>query len=124
MRNQKGFTLVELIIVIVIIGILAAVAVPRLMNLSGAAQQTACRQNRMNALSALQAQFAEYVAQNPTAPDATNMSTWFAGQTPDITDGGRFVCPAGGTWTESFDADNTTIVDIVCSIHGNLQGNP
>jgi MSHA pilin protein MshA len=37
-RKQKGFTIIELVVVIVILGILAAVAFPKFQDLSGSAQ--------------------------------------------------------------------------------------
>jgi len=38
-RSQKGFTIIELVVVIVILGILAAVAFPKFNDLSGDARQ-------------------------------------------------------------------------------------
>ncbi len=35
MSKQKGFTLIELVVVIVILGILAVTAAPKFMNLQG-----------------------------------------------------------------------------------------
>jgi prepilin-type N-terminal cleavage/methylation domain-containing protein len=43
MRNQEGFTLIEIIAVLVLLGILAAVAVPRYFDMQATAQENAIK---------------------------------------------------------------------------------
>lgn len=41
--NQRGFTLIELVIIIVILGILAAVAIPKYQDITGEAKEASAR---------------------------------------------------------------------------------
>lgn len=45
MRNNKGVTLVELLIVVLILGALAAIAIPRLTQSADAAKKNTCETN-------------------------------------------------------------------------------
>ena len=55
LKNRKGFTLIELIIVITILGILAVIAVPRLTGFTAQAQVSACQANQRTIESAYEA---------------------------------------------------------------------
>lgn len=43
LRNNSGFTLIELVIIIVVLGILAAIAIPKYQDITTEAQEASCR---------------------------------------------------------------------------------
>jgi prepilin-type N-terminal cleavage/methylation domain-containing protein len=85
LRNQKGFTLIELMIVVVIIGILAAIAIPNFISMQDRAKESSVKNN----MHTLQLAVEDFATQTDGVyPDAA------ASATP----GGSTVqglCPAG-----------------------------
>ena len=65
-RNEKGFTLIELMVVVLIIGILVAIAVPVFVNTSNNAKTRSCQANLRTLDGAIQT----YGADAQTDPSA------------------------------------------------------
>ncbi len=74
-KQDKGFTLVELLIVIVILGILATVTVFAVRGITDQGEESACRADQKTLQVAIEA----YIAQNGATPAVTE-----AGLVPDF----------------------------------------
>ena len=109
--DNKGFTLIEIIIVLIILAILAAFAIPTMLGYIASSQAKLCDVSRMDMArlyktsligkesSASKAGFESFVKKN-----------W----------GSLSQCPSGGVYTfnASLGADGQIDVEILCSVHG------
>ena len=100
LRREKGFTLVELMIVVVIIGILASIAIPKFTNLIGKTKATEAKQ-QLGSIVTLEK---TYYFTNDAYVD------FLAGA--DCNEIG-YAQPDGGRFTYSFATDTATALELV-----------
>ncbi|HOK42318.1 MAG TPA: prepilin-type N-terminal cleavage/methylation domain-containing protein [Thermoclostridium caenicola] len=108
-KNNKGFTLVELMVVVVILGILVAIAVPIYNKTTENAERNACHAN-LRTIDGAKTQYA--VSSGLTWPDA-----FFRGGIPK--------CPSGGTYSNTDPTDPAqATAQATCSKHGSYDTTP
>jgi prepilin-type N-terminal cleavage/methylation domain-containing protein len=101
-KSQKGFTIIELLIIVVVLGILLAIVLPRMGTSKEQAKLVSCRSNLRNLQSAL----AFFYAKEDSYPDDLNAL--------DVP-GKMKLCPTGGTYIYTIENGS---YKIECRLHG------
>lgn len=107
--SQKGFTIVEMMIVVVIIGVLVSIAVPNYTNIVARAEKSACQANKR---AIEMARLYNFVNNGSYGLSMSDLSDAFA-DIGFIGDSSQsdLVCPSDGTYVFE-----TGTFEVTCSI--------
>ena len=99
-KLQKGFTLIELMIVIAIIAILAAILIPNFLHARAESQTAACEGNEKQIATAMEEYAVDHSGAYPSTFGTSNLTTPYLNFTP--------VDPSGGGYTLTVAAGSTS----------------
>ncbi|MDD6531535.1 MAG: prepilin-type N-terminal cleavage/methylation domain-containing protein [Ruminococcus sp.] len=120
LRNKKGFTLIEIIVVIVILAVLMAVAVPSVMSYMNEGQKAKYQSVARTVLVNAQTEYAKAVADGKSIADATKAAqdaTDSAGNKHSYGEGVTVASTAITTTPEGATvAENTDVASVTCNI--------
>ena len=118
MKNRKGFTLIELIVVIAILGILALFLVPSFMGYAKDAKQSVCESN----MTSIQRAYHFQMAKQEKDEERDFLDKVMNNEFDDFSTAPK--CPSGGIYyiINTGEEAGQSVFQVVCSEHSNVLG--